>query len=392
MGSDTLWNPALMGDATPTISVHPPFEWLDDLASWTFRLCWYAAPFAATVPHLEFTVAPELLAAGDPAGQPGFDPPEAFDPAVRGCLDMLRDRVRFVETAAPGAVRFVWRADPGPVGPGSLVLDRHANPYEVDELPAFFASRHAPPEAARRNHAKFGGFVRLLRQHDVGRVVILAGGPSAADLDLAPYEADLLIVANTLISQDRVRDHRGPTAAVVADPYFAGMTRYAAAFRASLDDFLKVPNRIVLTLDRFAPYIAPGRDERIVGVPAESRGFPPDGVNLDLLARFVCVDAWNTATTLALPLACTVADTILLAGLDGRDRSSGTPWQSHRYTDLTQTLLHCHGVLPQGDDDAYYLRHERTLTAQIAATEALGKKIVSLTRSHFRAVDARFGG
>lgn len=320
----------------------------------------------------------------DPATVPYFDPGLVRDP---GWTNVRPDGRRFliVHRLTPSTVRaYLTSRQPG------RVVDTDLHAYSEME---YFAARddvswprYAPAEQALERLQSLAGTSRS--------AFILATGPSALAVDLKKVDADLRITCNSAVrNMERIREFR-PNVIACTDPVFHfGPSRYAAEFRRDLLRAVEEVDALVLSGHDFAGpllNLVPELHERLVVIPTQQGGpwrWPTDRNPTVRLATSVL-------TNLMLPVALMLADTISIAGADGRQPTENYFWKhnpSLQYSDeLMQTVFDSHPAFFRDRDyEDYYEQHCADIEALIELGESSGKTIVGAAPSWIPALRAR---
>ena len=223
---------------------------------------------------------------------------------------------------------------------------------------------------------------------------VLGTGPSAADVDPALVDTDIRVICNSTVANvDLLRSLR-PDIIAFSDPVFhCGPSRYAAAFRADLQNALRETEAVFLTGDRWSGALlarCPDIAERTAVVKMEDSAewkWPTRG---DFAVRTTA----NVLTLLMLPAAFALADQVEIAGCDGRQPSETYFWKHNpatQYSDDTMAAAFAaHPAFFADRDYAdYYDHHCRELEEFFEVAESHQKNIVSVTRSYIPALVAR---
>ena len=215
---------------------------------------------------------------------------------------------------------------------------------------------------------------------------VLATGPSASDVDVDAITADLRITCNSAVRDRELMRRLRPDILCFTDPVFHfGPSRYAAEFRSDAVRIACELDALVVCGHRFAgPLLglAPALRERLVVLPHQDGGpwrWPTD-------RNPTVRQGGNVMTTLMLPLALALADTVTVAGADGRDPAENYFWTHNaqlQYSgEMMKTVFDAHPsffrFIDYGD---YYQEFCQSLEALISVGERAGKTVRGLTPS-----------
>lgn len=272
----------------------------------------------------------------------------------------------------------------------SMDLARSVRPWDTSS-----------PSAAREHLLEVLGHLRAIASEHgspEGEVLALGAGTSIND-DRHWRSAGLsrrtpALISNALVrSADVLARLEGPIIACVMDIKFVGASRLAGQYLADLTEFLAArPDRWVATSEFCAPMLRPRLPQalrpRILVVPMETPSGPTPRFKLDLFRDTSVVDNWNVGTTLVLPLAASLARSIVIAGFDGRanpDRNEF--WQGISYGEMEDSVLKALGRLPSENSPEIYAAHIANIDRMIVQMREEGWSLRSLTPSFFPSVD-----
>jgi hypothetical protein len=227
-----------------------------------------------------------------------------------------------------------------------------------------------------------------------GSALVLATGPSASMIDPTTVSHDLRIICNSAVRDRDLLQALRPTMIVFSDPVFHfGPSRYAATFRRDLMAAMELTDALFVTSHLFAePLVAnvPQLAERLAVLPVDaSVGWRwPDR------EQPVVRLTGNVLTLLMLPIAFALAETIELAGCDGRTPDENYFWRHNTDTqyedDLMASAFQTHQAFFRDRNYAdYYDLHCNQLEEFAAVAEKAGKRVTSLTPSHIPALKKR---
>lgn len=224
---------------------------------------------------------------------------------------------------------------------------------------------------------------------------VLATGPSARLVEPATVNAEIRIICNSAVRDlDLLRALR-PNVICFGDPVFHyGPSRYAAAFRRDLLRAIAETDATLVTFELWGGLLLahyPELRDRVVMLRVR-KGTPawiwptPERMAVRLTA--------NILTNAMLPIACALSDRVEVAGCDGRQSSENYFWRHNKrtqYSDvLMETAFATHPAFFRDQDYGdYYAAHCQQLESLLAAAEAAGKRIRSVTPSFIPALARR---
>ncbi len=387
----------------PTIAFYPPFESQVDLNDRFFRSLWYLRAFGeATVsmnvsPYLVSppTVLPlhfdTALAEIDAAGiRYDFRPtgPSDIAATLTGAdiimlwnSDSRQDLTRL--TGELGVDIPVWRVDP--------IAEQHEGPFFLRAVSEFPGVADDLIEESRLN---LRSILETIRQP---KVYVLCSGPSVATLADGDFSDGLVVICNSLVNNDKLLPILRPGLVVATDPIFhAGVSQYAGAFRDRLQKVMLDYGAGFVTLARdypvYAAWALPELRSRIAGVPIDRDLTEP---SLNLAENFAVMSTSNVLTLMMLPVVGEFAETIVLAGCDGRPIEENDYYWTHdpasQFTDELTNIQSVHpAFFSKTDYDDYYLQHCATLATMIEHLERNGTTVQSMTPSHVPALAERY--
>jgi len=258
------------------------------------------------------------------------------------------------------------------------------------------------PEDARAHALNLLGQIRAAAmgcgRGGTAQVLALGAGPSIRDdrhwraAALPPHTPAL--VCNGLIREHEILERlRGPIVACVMDIQFVGASRMAGRYLTDLAAFLNArPDRWVATSEFCAPMLRlrlpPDLRPRVASFAFEPLAKPPQPFVLDVFHAPAVVDSWNVASALALPLAASVARSVVMGGLDGREHPDRTEsWNGATYREADDSVRKVMGRLPSESSSDYYALHADTLDRLIRQMLDEGWTVRSLTPSFFPSVN-----
>lgn len=353
-----------------------PEERADLQARWSWYLedldlgvanSWSPAP-ASAAPWM----APRLVEAGGRAPTPG---------RVSAPAGLLLHRV------TAGSLATALR-HPGPV---AVVDDDHFHISDVLGYEQVRASRGAVAEA---------GTLSAVWPDDgvPRRALVVATGPSLAELDLSTIRQEVRITCNSAVRDAALLRALDPHLIAFADPVFHfGPSLYAHRFREDVARALELTRAHLLVPDRFAALLlhhVPAAQGRVVAFGPTAREWtwptsPADPV--------VVRGTDNILTLAMLPAAFALAEVVEVAGSTGRQPDERYFWQHNRATqypdEVMQTAFAAHrSFFRDRLYDDYYEHHCAELDDLVRVAESRGKTVRSITTSWIPALHDRGHG
>jgi hypothetical protein len=225
---------------------------------------------------------------------------------------------------------------------------------------------------------------------------VFGTGPSLSDY-VAHHSFDdgVCIVSNSMVKNRSLLAALKPRAIVAGDPLFhAGVSRYSAEFRRSLIEALETTG---------AAFFVPLRDYHIhaSALPEHLRGrligvpFDADRpYNCDLTKDLYVNPKANVLTLFLLPIASTLAREVRIVGCDGRPLDEDEYFWAHdkaaQFNDEMDNIQRVHPAFFARDYNDYYLEHCEVTGTSIAALEAAGRTVRSMTPSYVPALKERY--
>ena len=225
---------------------------------------------------------------------------------------------------------------------------------------------------------------------------VLGTGPSATSVDFDRITADVRITCNSAVRNTELLAKLVPQLIGFTDPIFhCGPSRYAAQFRADLERALDQTGAIPISGEHWVnPVLThhPRIAERIAVVRLDDSPSAP--FRWPTRDDFSVRTTSNVLTLLMLPAALALADSVEVAGCDGRKPGENYFWKHNpavQYDDeLMQTVFTAHpGFFRERDYALSFTDHGDELQRLIATGEAAGKNVVSVTPSYIPALAAR---
>lgn len=357
---------------------HPAVATAAELADLSARLRWY-------MPHLQIPVYVEGARSFVVDDAPYMAPEYVTDPGwceARPSGSALHVYWRLGLREWPS---FVARSRNAEVVAHDLFVTTDSRGWA--ELALSYGGVTSPPGSA--------GLERLLKHRvEGGKALVLGTGPSAKLLDPDRVDADVRIVCNSAVRDLDLIRALDPHVIAFYDPVFHfGPSRYAAAFRADLVRALAICDAEVVTVERFAHVLLAHHPEIRSRVTVIGGG-PRVPWHWPTPAEPWTRQATNVLVSLLLPVGFTLADTVEVAGCDGRRPSENYFWkhnQQIQYSDeLMRTVFTAHpAFFANIDYPSFYARHCAELEEVLALAESEGKRVVPVTPSWIPALASR---
>lgn len=225
---------------------------------------------------------------------------------------------------------------------------------------------------------------------------VLGTGPSATTVDFDSLTADVRITCNSAVRNTELLAKLKPQVIGFTDPIFhCGPSRYAAQFRADLERALEQTGAVPISGEHWInPVLThhPKIAERIAVVRLDDSPSAP--FRWPTRDNFSVRTTSNVLTLLMLPSAFALADSVEIAGCDGRKPDENYFWKHNpavQYNDeMMQTVFTAHpGFFRERDYALSATDHGDELEHLIAAGEAGGKSVESVTPSYIPALARR---
>ena len=383
----------------------PGFHEVDKLEDQYARMLWYVSPMLEDVGTISLAT--------------GFDPPAALalpdyaDPAVADLRDKFEGLVEYFDADDLDA----WRRR---LDAADVVLHWDtASPFSRrQDIKSALAAKTVYPVDPQNQRREGSFYIFLSRDHngaarqdlaasrdkfagmldDIGRhdkAYVFGTGPSLGrvmDMDLSDGVA---VACNSMVRNRPLMRHLRPKIIALADPIFhAGFSRYAGVFRRHLYEALDDHGCYLVVLFRdyrlYMRHLPPRFRDRLIGIPLRKSETP----NLCLSDDFNVTAALNVLTLLLLPLACTLAGEVNIAGCDGRKLEDDRYfWDHHRESQINEEMDAVKKAHPaffdKVDYNDYYREHVAVLEKWLTAGEAAGKVFRNLTPSHIPCLESR---
>jgi len=289
----------------------------------------------------------------------------------------------------------LWRTPNDPIGRFSARVLPHVRVIDPASCQYEAAAISAPPGRERRSRLEASRerfFAWYGSAEPKEKVYLLATGPSLSRVEEFDLSDGYVIACNSIAANLEVLEHASPDFLAAADPVFHfGPSRYAQAFRENLARTARRFGYRLVTVDTYSPVVT-----RHLRLPPESVFELPirgDQRLLRLDRSWTVPSTANVLTLLMLPLAFTLARTILILGADGRRPDEHGFWEHARtppLDDVSVTVHECHpAFFAKRDYSDYYRAHCNTLERQIETIERAGGVVRSLTPSFIPALQHR---
>jgi hypothetical protein len=374
-GLRRLARPARRGEITGLV-FYPPVQSAAELADLVARINWYlpGVDVPIHVPGAErFTITPDDAAHMAPElVHTDRLAPEPTGPGVRYVLHRTQPRTLLANLPK---LRRTTVAD---------ALLSYTSEHGYRRLREALSTTPVPDARASVE-------TLLQRRVDGGTALVLGTGPSASELDDASIaRADVRIMCNSAVLNDELVDRMRPSAICFGDPVFHfGPSTYAAAFRRDLLRTVERTGALVVIPANFLQLLLghhPELYDRAVGLSNDGDEWQwptPD--------RPQVKPSGNVLTEMMMPVGLALADTVLIAGCDGRAKQENYFWKHNPAVQYDATLMgtvfEAHPSFFQGRSYAdYYDRHCQRLADFCAAAEAKGKSFEGVTRSYIPAL------
>ena len=234
----------------------------------------------------------------------------------------------------------------------------------------------------------------LQRRVPGGTALVLGTGPSASEVDDATLaRSDVRIICNSAVRNEELLDRLMPSAVCFGDPVFHyGPSAYAAQFRRDLLRAVERTGALVVTPQNFLQLLLghhPELADRVVGLANDGDEWQwptPETPQVK--------PSGNILTEMMMPVGFALADTVLVAGCDGRAQTENYFWKHNpavQYDpELMGAVFEAHPSFFAARSYAdYYERHCARVEAFAQAAEARGKRLEGVTRSWIPALVKR---
>jgi len=234
----------------------------------------------------------------------------------------------------------------------------------------------------------------LRRRADGGTALVLGTGPSASELDDETLaRSDVRIICNSAVRNEELLDRLRPSAICFGDPVFHyGPSAYAAQFRRDLLAAVERTGALVVTPANFLQLLLghhPELADRVVGLANDGEQWQwptPEAPQVK--------PSGNILTEMMMPVGFALADTVLVAGCDGRASTENYFWKHNPAVQYDPVLMgavfeaHPSFFAARSYAD-YYERHCERVEAFAQVAEARGKRLEGVTRSWIPALVQR---
>jgi hypothetical protein len=234
----------------------------------------------------------------------------------------------------------------------------------------------------------------LAHRVEGGSALVLGTGPSAGRIDPKRIQEDIRIACNSVVRDHALLAELAPNVIAFGDPVFHfGPSRYARAFRDDLLLALEMTDAVAVTTNLFVePLVAhvPEIADRLVVLTLDVG----DSWWWPTRERPSARVTGNVLTNLMLPIAFALADTVAIAGCDGRRPEEKYFWAHNnriQYADdLMQTVFDAHPAFFRDRSYVdYYDVHCAQLDEFLTVAERAGKNVSAVTPSYIPALRHR---
>lgn len=392
------------------VFLFPAIESQQDADRILSRLAWYLHPHAENLHSVHAAIPEPLLN--------NIRLSADLDPKITEYLPWLCKKVasqspeelwtRITNGNTSRDVFFMWdvrsESDPQlPVAETIKAYQKHGGFYRIDPDRTRMEGSHLLwaglnkfcdiPAIIEAQRERFKALAADVGQHE--RAYVFGTGPSFSEfVQDHDFSDGLTIIANSIVKNKEAVKILKPKIICAADPiYHAGASTYASAFRAELIDTLSTTG---------AWFVCPLRDypiynaafptdlrQKIVAIPFDAKNGPA----IDLSEQFYLSPYPNVLTLGLLPLASTFARQINIVGCDGRRIVDDSFFWSHdkkvQFNDKMTDIQSAHPAFFNIDYNDYYMGHCKDLEYVLAAIEASGRTVKSLTPSLIPALATR---
>ena len=375
------------------------------------RASWYFYPYRHEIKKIVFLVT-------DLKPPQAFVAPDVFDPVVTAyaqemaplfeCVDLTSvsaESPNHIIKDADIVMRWNTNAETQYAPVRTLIAQalEKKRQYEVDTINArmegsfylwaglnSFCDRE---KLIEENRQRFSEFLNSVPSRQ--RAYVFGTGPSLSNFAATHDFSDgHTIVSNSMVINHQLLKRLQPTAIIAADPIFhAGVSQYAAAFRADLTRALSDHDCYFITSLRdyriFHSSLPSNLHHKIIGVPFDSES----AFNPNLAERFYVKPLANILTLLMLPVAGALSKEIMIAGCDGRPLAEDKYFWGHdkavQINDKMENIQQVHPGFFNIAYNDYYNEHCENVGIALQALERQGCAVSSLTPSHIPALKAR---
>jgi hypothetical protein len=223
----------------------------------------------------------------------------------------------------------------------------------------------------------------------------LLTGPSIKNYGKINFRGNSIkIICNSNVRNSKLLDHiNGPDVITFADPIFHfGANDYSLLFRKTVMEIVMQYNSYVLVPLFNVPLLLswfPSLRNNIIGLETL-----PGSFNLSKPDSMWVKATDNIFTMLMLPFALTFADTVYIAGADGRENNEKYFWKfgsdSQFTTEMESVFISHPSFFRDRNFKSYYKNHCKLVEQLIGYAEGFGKNIYSLTPSYIPALNDRY--
>lgn len=236
-------------------------------------------------------------------------------------------------------------------------------------------------------------FERLQAQVDKNQPAYVFGsGPSLQGALDRQLEPGVKIICNAIVQSEKALERLNPDVLVAVDAFFFSHMGFGQRYREAIKQFLSHSSRYCIVPEMYAALLLahyPELRHQVIGIPITSTIY-----HFPVLDSFWAKSLSNVVTTLAIPIASSLANTILIAGCDGSSNSK-KKWDYSKEARWDETLNAAHKAhtsykLMIKSRESYNEQHNRNMEELIALGEKCGRTYYSLTSSFIPALAKRF--
>jgi hypothetical protein len=357
----------------------PRTDDVSTLADLAARVNWYLAD--RTVPiYMEGSADVEVR----PDDAPHMDPNLVYDPGWEQERPPGVRELVFYELGVEGSLRFLLGEHRCTLASASFSGAAESGWFDLQRT---YGTVTGPTVEASSGRL-------LSRRRQKASAFVLGTGPSAKLVDPAEVDTDIRIVCNSAVRDRELLASLAPDVIAFSDPVFhCGPSRYAAQFRADLKAALELTGAVAVAGSHWInPVLANCRwlEESLAVVELDDETAWRWPTPSDLRVRTTS----NVLSLLMLPTAFALADSVEIAGCDGRNPDESYFWQHNANTqyadELMESVFMSHPAFFRDRDYAdYYAQHCAELEDLLAAAESDGKTARGVTPSYIPALRRR---
>lgn len=381
---------------------HPIFQSADELAQYVYRAGWYLSPLADLIDTVTFLTEFDTTLEELPEPAPYLSPELKDKSLAWGAIKVVKCEPGTLEAyVAQADFLFSHKDDQRADLTKLLREDQKANVVRVDRTAVRYAdslflrfTERVPGLLDRYRKIASSRAKATLPKFKQTACYLFGTGPNFANIEGWSFDDGLVVACNSIVANNAVMDQLDPDIFVLADPVFhAGPSSYAARFREKLCEQLDL---------RDCPLLVPLRDFHIYShvlqqkyqdrvIPVEFQA--GDEIRFDLIDEPAVTTTSNILTLFQLPIAGTLAQTIRIAGCDGRPlEQSSYFWSHNKKVQINEEMANIRLAHPAFFDisyNDYYRSHVETLQTWINGLEKADKVIENLTPSYIPSLQSR---